>query len=480
MLFNSIEFLIFFPLVFCVFWFFLKNKIKSQNIFLLLSSYIFYGFWDLRFLFLIILSTIVDFNIGLSLSQKKNKSIRKSLLLISIFINLSILGFFKYYNFFIESISDLLLLFNYSTTHNLYLNLILPVGISFYTFQTLSYTIDIYRNKIKPTNDYISFALFVSFFPQLVAGPIERASRLLPQIISLKKFNYTQSVDGLRLTLWGFFKKVVIADSLAPIVNDIFLNYSSISGSMLFIGAFLFSFQIYCDFSGYSDIAIGISKVFGIELNSNFKFPYFSRNIGEFWTRWHISLSSWFKDYLYIPLGGSKKNKRITLLNIFIVFLISGLWHGANFTFLMWGLFHAVLYIPLYISKKNKKYNNIDFAKNGLIRFREIFNCITTFCLVSIGWIFFRSETVEDSFFYISKMFNPNNFFDLDLSIFLVFPSLIFLIIVEFICRKDERKTVFHFIKNKNIRKMTYLFFFYIIYINWLNQSDVNFIYFQF
>ena len=480
MLFNSIEFLIFFPLVFCVFWFFLKNKIKSQNIFLLLSSYIFYGFWDLRFLFLIILSTIVDFNIGLSLSQKKNKSIRKSLLLISIFINLSILGFFKYYNFFIESISDLLLLFNYSTTHNLYLNLILSVGISFYTFQTLSYTIDIYRNKIKPTNDYISFALFVSFFPQLVAGPIERASRLLPQIISLKKFNYTQSVDGLRLTLWGFFKKVVIADSLAPIVNDIFLNYSSISGSMLFIGAFLFSFQIYCDFSGYSDIAIGISKVFGIELNSNFKFPYFSRNIGEFWTRWHISLSSWFKDYLYIPLGGSKKNKRITLLNIFIVFLISGLWHGANFTFLMWGLFHAVLYIPLYISKKNKKYNNIDFAKNGLIRFREIFNCITTFCLVSIGWIFFRSETVEDSFFYISKMFNPNNFFDLDLSIFLVFPSLIFLIIVEFICRKDERKTVFHFIKNKNIRKMTYLFFFYIIYINWLNQSDVNFIYFQF
>ena len=480
MLFNSIEFLIFFPLVLCVFWIFLKNKIKSQNIFLLVSSYIFYGFWDLRFLLLIILSTIVDFNIGLSISKKKNKSIRKSLLLISIFTNLSILGFFKYYNFFIESASNLLLLFNYSITHNLYLNLILPVGISFYTFQTLSYTIDIYKNKIKPTNDYISFALFVSFFPQLVAGPIERASRLLPQIISLKKFNYNQSVDGLRLTLWGFFKKVVIADSLAPIVNDIFLNYSSISGSMLFIGAFLFSFQIYCDFSGYSDIAIGISKVFGIELNSNFKFPYFSRNIGEFWKRWHISLSSWFKDYLYIPLGGSKKNKRITLLNIFIVFLISGLWHGANFTFLMWGLFHAVLYIPLYISKKNKKYNNIDFAKNGILRFREIFNCITTFCLVSIGWVFFRSETIEDSFIYISKMFNPNNFFDLDLSVFLVFPSLIFLIIIEFICREDERKTVFHFIKNNNMRKMTYLFFFYIIYINWLSQSDVNFIYFQF
>jgi len=400
--------------------------------------------------------------------------------LISIFTNLSILGFFKYYNFFIESASNLLLLFNYSITHNLYLNLILPVGISFYTFQTLSYTIDIYKNKIKPTNDYISFALFVSFFPQLVAGPIERASRLLPQIISIKKFNYNQSVDGLRLTLWGFFKKVVIADSLAPIVNDIFLNYSSISGSMLFIGAFLFSFQIYCDFSGYSDIAIGISKVFGIELNSNFKFPYFSRNIGEFWKRWHISLSSWFKDYLYIPLGGSKKNKRITLLNIFIVFLISGLWHGANFTFLMWGLFHAVLYIPLYISKKNKKYNNIDFAKNGILRFREIFNCITTFCLVSIGWVFFRSETIEDSFIYIAKMFNPNNFFDIDLSVFLVFPSLIFLIIIEFICREDERKTVFHFIKNNNMRKMTYLFFFYIIYINWLSQSDVNFIYFQF
>ena len=270
----------------------------------------------------------------------------------------------------------------------------LPVGISFYTFQTMSYTIDIYKKKLKPTKDFISFASFVSFFPQLVAGPIERASNLLPQILKKREFKYEQGVQGLRLILWGMFKKVVIADSLAPMVDDIFSNYQDFGGGTLWLGAIYFAFQIYCDFSGYSDMAIGTSKLFGFELMSNFKFPYFSRNIGEFWRRWHISLSTWFRDYLYIPLGGSQEGKWKSIRNIFIIFLVSGFWHGANWTFIFWGLFHSILFLPSFIFNTNRKYTTSIIAENTIIPSpKELFQVGSTFILVTIGWVFFRSGT---------------------------------------------------------------------------------------
>ena len=309
MLFNSFEYLIFLPTVFILYWFVFNKNLNIQNTLVLLSSYLFYGWWDYRFLSLIFLSTVVDYIIGLNIPKQDLQKNQKLLLWTSVLFNLSVLGFFKYYNFFVDSWIELFSSLGYEIKSVWTLNIILPVGISFYTFQTMSYTIDIYRKKLEPTKDFTSFATFVSFFPQLVAGPIERASNLLPQILKKREFNYEQVVQGIRLILWGMFKKVVIADSLAPIVDDIFSNYQDFGGGTLLLGAIYFSFQIYCDFSGYSDIAIGTSKLFGFELMSNFKFPYFSRNIGEFWRKWHISLSTWFRDYLYIPLGGSQGGK---------------------------------------------------------------------------------------------------------------------------------------------------------------------------
>ena len=316
MLFNSLEYLLFLPTVFILYWFVFNKNLRIQNLLILISSYFFYGWWDYRFLILIFLSTIVDYIIGLNIPRQDSEKKQKSLLWFSVLFNLSILGFFKYYNFFVDSWVDLISSVGYEIKSVWTLNIILPVGISFYTFQTMSYTIDIYRKKLEPTKDFISFASFVSFFPQLVAGPIERASNLLPQILKKREFKYEQGVQGLRLILWGMFKKVVIADSLAPMVDDIFGNYQDYGGGSLWLGAIYFAFQIYCDFSGYSDIAIGTAKLFGIELMTNFKFPYFSRNIGEFWRRWHISLSTWFRDYLYIPLGGSMEGRWKSIRNI--------------------------------------------------------------------------------------------------------------------------------------------------------------------
>jgi len=358
MLFNSIEFLLFLPIVFVFYWFVLNTNLKAQNSLILISSYVFYGWWDFRFLSLIFLSTIVDYIIGLNIPKQDSDKKQKFLLWCSVLFNLSVLGFFKYYNFFVDSWIDLFSSVGYEIKSVWTLNIILPVGISFYTFQTMSYTIDIYRKKLEPTKDFISFASFVSFFPQLVAGPIERATNLLPQILNKREFKYEQGVQGLRLILWGMFKKVVIADSLAPMVDDIFSYYQDFGGGTLWLGAIYFAFQIYCDFSGYSDIAIGTSKLFGFELMSNFKFPYFSRNIGEFWRRWHISLSTWFRDYLYIPLGGSQEGKWKSIRNIFIIFLVSGFWHGANLTFIFWGLFHSILFLPSFIFNTKRKNNN--------------------------------------------------------------------------------------------------------------------------
>ena len=336
MLFNSLEYLLFLPIVFFLYWFVFNDQYKIQNFLILSSSYLFYSWWDWRFLPLIFLSTIVDFYSGLKIDNSSNKRTKKTFLWASILFNVSILGVFKYYNFFIDSWIDVLRMIGFQTQSVWTLNVILPVGISFYTFQTMSYTIDIYNGKLKPTKDFISFASFVSFFPQLVAGPIERATNLLPQILTKRNFHYRNGVQGLRLILWGMFKKVVIADSLSWRVDYCFNNYISLDGGTLFLGLIYFSIQIYCDFSGYSDIAIGTAKLFGIELKSNFKFPYFSRNIAEFWRRWHISLSSWFKDYLFIPLGGSKQGELTSIRNIFITFIVSGFCQGANWTFIVW------------------------------------------------------------------------------------------------------------------------------------------------
>ena len=437
MLFNSLEFLIFLPTVFCLYWFVFQKNLKVQNLLLLVSSYVFYGWWDWRFLYLIFLSTVVDYFVGLRIYGSRDKKLKKSYLWISILLNLGLLCFFKYFNFFIDSWIDLLGSFGYEQKSVWTLNVILPVGISFYTFQTMSYSFDIYYKKLKPTKDFISFASFVSFFPQLVAGPIERASNLLPQILTKRVFKYEQGVQGLRLILWGMFKKVVIADSLGIRVDRIFDNYQTMDGGALLLGLVYFSFQIYCDFSGYSDIAIGTAKLFGIEIMSNFKFPYFSRDIGEFWRRWHISLSSWFRDYLYIPFGGSKGGKWMSIKNIFIIFIVSGFWHGANWTFILWGLTHALLYIPLFLIGKNRQYTtNVVAENNWFPSIKELFQMGMTFLSTTIAWVFFRSENISDSFNYMILMVSK---FSIPTHERSGFVFVMILLIMDWIIRKNER-----------------------------------------
>lgn len=407
MLFNSIDFALFLPLVFILYWFVTQKSLKLQNALIVIASYVFYGWWDWRFLSLIIFSTLVDYVIGVLLSKEKNLTKRKLYLGISILVNLGFLGFFKYYNFFLDNFITAFSFFGQSISSS-GLNIILPVGISFYTFQTLSYSIDVYRKKLEPTKDFIAFSAFVCFFPQLVAGPIERATNLLPQFYKKRKFDENLAIDGLYLFLWGLFKKVVIADSCAMYVNTIFENYETLNSLTLFLGAFYFAFQIYCDFSGYSDMAIGLSKFFGFNLMQNFNFPYFSRDIAEFWRRWHISLSTWFRDYVYIPLGGSKGSKLRQIKNVFIIFLISGFWHGANWTFVIWGAINALFFIPLLLTKKNRA--NIDIvAENskwpsGL----DLFKMVYTFSIVTLAWIFFRAKSVAIAIDYIVNIFSFN------------------------------------------------------------------------
>lgn len=410
MIFNSFEFAIFLPIVFLLYWFVFNKNIKIQNGYVLLISYVFYGWWDYRFLLLIAFTSICSYLSGLLI--EKNRNVKKRALLIStinIIINLGILGLFKYYNFFLESFANLFGLGQY--VNNLTLNIILPVGISFYTFQALSYSIDVYKERIKPTKDVVQFFAYVSFFPQLVAGPIERATNLLPQFEKPRKFDYAVAVDGLRQMLWGFFKKIVIADNCAVYVDDIFSNYTAFSGSSLFLGAILFTFQIYCDFSGYSDIAIGTAKLFGIKLMKNFNVPYFSRNIAEFWSRWHISLTTWFRDYLYIPLGGSRRSMGRTVFNTFVIFLVSGFWHGANWTFITWGLYHALLFVPLLLTGNSKRYKKQIVAQSRIFpSLKETFQMLLTFLLVVIGWIIFRAESIGQLVDYMRNMCQPDLF----------------------------------------------------------------------
>ena len=474
MLFNSIEYFYFLSTVYIMYWFVFKKDLKLQNLLILISSYFFYGWWDWRFLSLIFLSTVVDYFVGLKIYDSQDNKVKKTYLWISILFNVGLLGFFKYFNFFIDSWIDLLGSFGYEQKSVWTLNIILPLGISFYTFQTMSYSLDIYYKKLKPTKDFISFASFVSFFPQLVAGPIERASNLLPQILTKRVFKYEQGVQGLRLILWGMFKKVVIADSLGIMVDRIFDDYQSMDGGVLLLGLIYFAFQIYCDFSGYSDIAIGTAKLFGIELMSNFKFPYFSRDIGEFWRRWHISLSSWFRDYLYIPLGGSKGGRWMSIKNIFVIFIISGFWHGANWTFIMWGLTHALLYIPLFLIGKNRRYTtNVVSQNNWFPSIKEFFQMGITFFSTMVAWVFFRSDSISDAFSYLNSIINS-----------LTIPSnekigIIYILILctlDWLWRKNERDPLN--IPNKYIRYVIYSLIFYSIII--FNENSQQFIYFQF
>lgn len=409
MLFNSIEFAIFLPIVFLLYWYVFQRNLKLQNLFILAASYLFYGWWDWRFLSLVVFSSFVDFFVGLALKNEEKQSKRKLFLLISIVINLGLLGFFKYYNFFVDSFVDAFTLFGKQLNVSS-LRIILPVGISFYTFQTMSYSIDVYKRELKPTSDIIAFLAFVTFFPQLVAGPIERATNLLGQFYTKRHFDYANAVNGLRQILWGLFKKIVIADNAAKIVSDVFANYGSYNGSMLLLGGIFFAFQIYGDFSGYSDIAIGTSRLFGFKLMKNFAFPYFSRDMAEFWRRWHISLSTWFRDYLYFPLGGSKGGTGMKVRNTFIIFIVSGFWHGANWTFIIWGALNAIYFLPLLLAKKNRA--NLDVAAKGkyLPNIKEIFQIGTTFFLTIIAWIFFRAANVTEAIAYLQQMFSASLF----------------------------------------------------------------------
>jgi D-alanyl-lipoteichoic acid acyltransferase DltB (MBOAT superfamily) len=429
MLFNSLDFVIFFPITFIVCWI-LSKKVILRNIFLLLASYVFYGWWDWRFLGLILFSSIVDFIIGRAIYQEEKVIRRKTLLFISLFVNLGLLGFFKYFNFFITSFVDAFSLFGKELEIST-LKIILPVGISFYTFQTLSYTIDIYRRKLKPIGSFINFATFVVFFPQLVAGPIERASNLLPQFSQKHVFQYETIKSGFLLMGWGLFKKMVVADRVAHVVNEVFNNPHSYGSSSYVIATVLFAFQIYCDFSGYSDIAIGAARTMGFDLMKNFRTPYFSKSLTEFWRRWHISLSTWFRDYVYIPLGGSRRGKYRVYLNLFVVFFVSGIWHGAAWTFVIWGAIHGVVII---IEKITTDFRSSVYNKLGLINTsfgnRLLFSTIT-FLIVCISWVFFRANSLADAVHILNEIFNtegykwdftipPIDYFELKSSLFFV------------------------------------------------------------
>lgn len=472
MLFNSLPFAVFLPIVFAVYWA-LHNSLRSQNIMLLTASYIFYGWWDARFLSLIVASTVVDYLLGQYLAAATNALKRKLLLTASMIFNLGLLGVFKYYNFFMENFMEIANSVGLHTNPIL-LKIALPVGISFYTFQTMSYTIDIYRKQLEPTKDFIAFAAFVGYFPQLVAGPIERASNLLPQMSKRRYFDYQKAVDGMRQALWGFFKKVVIADAVAPLVDQAFGDPSGFSAIALITGALLFSIQIYCDFSGYSDIAIGISKIFGIDLMQNFRTPYFSRDIAEFWRRWHISLSTWFRDYLYIPLGGSRGSTALKVRNTFAIFIVSGFWHGANWTFIIWGLINALLFLPLLLAKRNR--SNLNDPEIS-----DLHRILLTFSITTIAWIFFRADSLSHAIDYLQNIAIWNSGKSLSIKpTLVVYITLLFL--GDWIGRKHDFSlnilTEGVLSKSPLMRLTLYLSLAYLILLYIGGQQ--NFIYFQF
>lgn len=483
MLFNSVDFAIFLPIVFLLYWFVAKRNLTFQNLLLLFSSYFFYACWDWRFLFLLVFSTLLDYYTGIRMYEAKDVRARKFWFWLSIVVNLGFLGVFKYYNFFADSFAEALsglgLQVNPWT-----LQVILPVGISFYTFHGLSYVIDIYKGRIKAEKNFIEYAVFVSFFPLLVAGPIERATHLLPQIKVKRTFDYAKATDGLRQILWGLFKKIVIADQCAEYANLIFNNSGDYSGSTLLLGAVFFAFQIYGDFSGYSDIALGTARLFGIDLLRNFAYPYFSRDIAEFWRRWHISLSTWFRDYLYIPLGGSKGGMWMKIRNTFIIFIVSGFWHGANWTFIVWGALNAIYFLPLLITQNNR--NNLEIVAGGkyLPTGKEFFSILGTFGLTVLAWIFFRAESVGHALSYISEILSTSLFSVPELAgdgtvatILLVIGFLI----MEWSGR-EQQYAIAHFglSGNRLFRWSFYISIIMVIYFFGNFSETIEFIYFQF
>ena len=523
MLFNSIEFALFLPVVFLLYWLLtprnsnavgstprysifkyigknigIDTQLRLQNLFVVVASYVFYGWWDWRFLLLIAFTSLCSWASGILINKYSSikehdespiatdqKSTNhkffwsKFYLTLNIVINLLILGFFKYYNFFVESFVDAFALCGVRL-HASTLQIILPVGISFYTFQALSYSIDIYRRKLDVCRDPIAFFAYVSFFPQLVAGPIERATNLLPQMQKPRTFNYEKAVDGCRQMLWGLFKKIVIADNCAVYVNEVFANYQNQSGSTLLLAAILFTFQIYGDFSGYSDIAIGCAKLFGIDLMQNFRYPYFSRDIAEFWRRWHISLTTWFRDYIYIPLGGSRTTKAKVIRNTFIIFLVSGFWHGANWTFIAWGAYHAFLFLPLILLGKNRRYTDTVAEGRILPSLKETFQMLTTFMLAVIGWIIFRAESITQAWEYMCGMCDASLFSVPWLKIrefyIPLFTSIILMLVIEWNNRDKQKSLYLH--KNTYIRWLIFeiLIGAMLVY----GGSSSEFIYFQF
>ena len=468
MIFSSLEFMVFLPVVFGLYWM-LQRQVRWQNLLVVVASYVFYGWWDWRFLLLIAFTSACSYFSGLIINDGRW---RKTALWGNIIINLAILGLFKYYDFFAIEFARLFGLSADSVT----LNLILPVGISFYTFQALSYSIDIYRSKMEPTRDVVAFFAYVSFFPQLVAGPIERATNLLPQFQRQRQFDYSMAVDGVRQMLWGFFKKVVVADNCAVFVDKIWADVGSQSSVNLAMAAVLFAIQIYCDFSGYSDIAIGTAKLFGIRLMRNFKVPYFSRDIAEFWRRWHISLTTWFRDYVYIPLGGSRVSKAKVVRNTFIIFLVSGFWHGANWTFLAWGAFHAMLFLPLILLGKNRKYTNTIAEGHWLPNLKELGQMVLTFVLAVLGWILFRSQSIGEAMdFYAGLVrggwsgFNPP---------MRAIAFVAMMLVVEWLQRGREHGLDMSGVRYRAVRYTCYLTVLAVIFV--YGVFNETFIYFQF
>ena len=511
MLFNSFEFAIFLPIVFLLYWFVFdyalskcKRQLLWQNLFVVVASYIFYGWWDWRFLILIAITTLLSFLSGIGIEYAPTQRGKKAVMIANIVVNLGILGVYKYYDFFAREFAQL---FGIEADF-LLLHLILPVGISFYTFQALSYSIDVYRKQIQPTHDIVAFTAFLSFFPQLVAGPIERATNLLPQFQKKRSFDYATAVDGMRQILWGLFKKIVVADNCATYVDTVFADISNQSGSTLVLAAVLFTFQIYGDFSGYSDIAIGTAKLFGIKLMRNFNVPYFSRDIAEFWRRWHISLTTWFRDYVYIPLGGSRPNipeairqkgdkalearytKWIAVRNTFVIFLLSGFWHGANWTFVLWGAYHALLFVPLLLLNKNRRYRDTVATitlPDGTIKtkwlpsLKEAGQMLLTFALTVFGWIIFRAIDITQfveiipiicskSTFTIPWLMTRSYYIPLMINIFVM-------IIAEWINR-NERNALYRLPKHPLTRIIIYYGLFLMMYF--FTGENETFIYFQF
>ncbi len=486
MLFNSLEFLLFLPIVFILYWFVFDKKLNVQNSLILGVSYFFYGWWSWKFMVLLMLSTILDYFYGFSVASS-NKKKAELFLWLSVINNLGILAVFKYYNFFIEQFQNVFDLIGLNTNPVL-LNIALPVGISFYTFHGMSYVFDIYRGNQKPINSFIDYAVFVSFFPLLVAGPIERANHLLPQVQRRRVFNYDQALVGCRLILWGIFKKVVVADNSAYFANEIFNNYQTYNGSAMLLGVLFFSIQIYGDFSGYSDIALGSAKLLGFDLLINFRFPYFSRDLAEFWKRWHISLSSWFRDYLYIPLGGSREGEIKAVRNTFIIFLVSGFWHGASWNFIAWGFAHACGFLPLLLMQKSKVNTSDSIAQNSILpNFKETFGLITTFIFVMLCWIFFRAPNLPVAFDFFKGIFSYTLFIfpnvklenaDL-LKLVHLLVSVLLLFVFEWMSRRTNSSV--HFFSKIKLVVMRRLFYIILIFmIFYFKGLPVEFIYFAF